>query len=343
MCRARNKENRRCSCDSSEARRLRYGISLAKRIYNLLTVRPSKPNFLLPLEDTSFFTVENLKNEIEALHTFENPGLITNANLIAQDRRLNLIGEGVEFLAITKYDAPTDEELVETEEASAQSFKMWQDEATEAYQKYKAQLLASGRTAKEAADEAEARVNEEMRPESHVRLCSLLEKRNNAYKNALMDLGVQFANPESLAVSSDSDAEVLKSLRKAITFYPQSWVDLSNKSHREKMPLQVKKSNKRGHYRENYDTDTPTAELEIRTDLNPLVGDDMTSNATHEFAHRISALVSSIDVSEKTFLLRRAGHIAMPDGSRPKPEELSWIDSDKKEKGFRDNLSLIHI
>lgn len=290
MCRAKSEENegrekRRCGCDSTEKRRLRYGISLAKRVYNLLTINSPKPNFYATTEDA--FTVEIVKKEIDRLYTFDLPGFRTNGNLIEQDRRLNTIGAGIEYIAATKYASPTDEQLAEAEDPAP-----------------------------------------------------LLEQRNEALRNALTDVGVEFADPNTIQTSSDSDKDAVNGLKKALEFYPQSWIDRSNKDQKEKR-FWVSKTTGRGHYYENYDVDDAVvAELAIRTESEFLVGDGMTSNAMHEFAHRVGDLVPSVNLSERTFLMRRAGHIAVerPDGSMPKPEKLSRINGSKTESGYRDNF-----
>lgn len=344
MCRLKAEGKERCGCDSSEARRLRFGVSLAKRVYNALTIRPPKPNFLTPLEGQDSPTVENMKEEISRLHSFVYTGFRTNENLIRQDRRLNTIGAGIEHLSITKYGSPTDEQLVEAERVSASDFKLSQTEAKMAYENYKSELVEAGKTDEEAHEEATVRVRNELAPESHKKLCLLLEKRNEALRNALADVGVQFTDPETLIVSPLSDLEAVEGLKTALPFYPQAWIDLSNK-HSNEMPFEVTKSLDRGHYYENYENDSPVAELAIKKDSRFLVGGDMTSNATHEFAHRVGDLVPSVNLSERTFLMRRAGHIALPrpDGSVPKPEKLSKIDSSKTELGYRDNFPIHYM
>lgn len=339
MCRLKSERIERCDCDNSEARRLRFGISLAKRIFNVFAIKPPKPNFLTPFEGRESFTVESVKEEISLLDDFNDPETMTNQRLIEQDRRLNTIGEGIEFLALTKYDSPTDEQLVAAENASASDFKLGKKEAKAAHRRYKAELVEAGKPDDEAHKEAAIRVKAELRPESHKALCLLLEKRNEALRNALSDVGVEFSDPETLKVSRLSFPESVEGLKRAVPFYPQSWIDRSNK-YTEVMPFKVTRSLERGHYYENHDTHFTVAELAIRSDDNFLVGDAMTSNATHEFAHRVGDVVPSVAYGEKTFLMRRAGHMALqrPDGSLPQPEKLSKIDSSKTELGYRDNF-----
>lgn len=348
MCRAKDKENRRCGCDTNEARRLRYGVNIAKRMWNSMVNRPPKPNFLESPKDVALFTIENIKQEISSLQTFEDPSSATNAALIWHDRKLNTIGAGVEHLAATKYGAPSDEQLVEAEKTVRVALELAQDEIDAKYEKYKLELLESGKNELESDEEAITRAIQDNLPESYGKFCSLIEIRNEAYRKSLVDVGVEFATPESFLTSEDSDKETLDSVRKAVTFYPQSWVDLSNEDQKDGgVPLQVTKSSGRGYYLEEYqDDDTKIkAELSIAAYENPYVGDERTSNAIHELAHRVSVFVPSIELSEKTFLARRTGQIALPrpDGSIPKPEKLSWMDTAKTEKGYRDNFPVHYM
>lgn len=344
MCRAKGEGDRRCGCDTTEKRRLRYGISVAKQLFRPFQTKPPKPNFLPSVVDEEAFTVETLKQDIENLYSFSSAESRTTANLMEQDRNLNTIGEGIEYLASTKYGSPSDEMLRAAEEASARGFELGQPKAQKLYNQYRSELLAEGFPAHEAHEEAASRVSTEMRPESHVILCSLLEKRNEAYKAALCEVGVVFADPHSLIVSEDSEPEAVEGLRAALAFYPQSWVDASNEAQ-EDIPLYVVECEARGYYEEDNSSDFPTAILGIRTDEDFFVGDKRTSNATHEFAHRIESVVPSVALSETAFLFRRSGQLSIQreDGSISEPEELSFIDAAKKEQGYRDNFPVHYM
>lgn len=74
-----------------------------------------------------------------------------------------------------------------------------------------------------------------------------LEQRNEAMISALKDVGVEFANPDSIEVSEDSTSAGVDSLKSALSYYPQSWVDASNLAHRDR-PLQVTLIKDRAHY-----------------------------------------------------------------------------------------------
>lgn len=207
--------------------------------------------------------------------------------MIAYDKHLNTIGAGVEYLAEQKYGAPTDEELytvaLEAENKATKAaderkivakenvskldeevtalraklhehanptdypsmmdrFAKWEAEAPELYNEYKVKEKELG-DAQMSVWRSHSSVTQEVNNAKR----EMLEKRNEAMLSALRDVGVKFADPESLDYSDDSHSDAVKSLKKALVFYPQSWVDASNATH-AKHPLRIKRSSGRAHY-----------------------------------------------------------------------------------------------
>lgn len=72
-----------------------------------------------------------------------------------------------------------------------------------------------------------------------------LRKRNMAYKQALEELGVEFANSNDVEFSTNSASRAVKSLREAVNFYPKVWVENSNVTAEK---FRIKNTSARAHY-----------------------------------------------------------------------------------------------
>lgn len=77
----------------------------------------------------------------------------------------------------------------------------------------------------------------------------LFKKRNVAYQAALREAGVQFADKNSLKVTDDSNSWAEKEVRNVTAYYPEGWVQASNKAAEERgVGLRLKKTTGRAHY-----------------------------------------------------------------------------------------------
>lgn len=341
MCRNKDKRDGRCPCDTSEARRLRRHNNSARKLYASFVSNLIPTKFLPSVAVKDSNTVENIKQDIQYLNTLlEALGRYTGDStplLLAYDAKLNSIGAAIEYLAEEKYGAPTDEQLREVAR-----------ESEEAYEIHKKSALEANKTKDEAHKYANEQVQIQFGVEIIEKVGTLLQTRNEAIKRALTDAGVQFADPETIEVSEDSDESALNSLKKALTYYPQSWVDASNRKHKE-YPLHVKNSDKRA----QYDPVSPKgkySELTVNEDTDFFVGNDAgMCTALHEFAHRVEHSEIGITASEEIFLLRRAGHLPSADGLVD-PEPLTLIypddevpDGEEEELGYRDNFPVHYM
>jgi hypothetical protein len=283
---------RRCPCDTSEARRLRGYNKRDRTAYAGLAVKPAEPRLLKELEADAAepFTVESVKQDIQRLRKMSGHSSIwTFGDSAEADALMNKIGTGVEYLAESKHGAPTDTRLrdcinadrdariAEREAAQLAHFKAresqdhryaelcatgindythpsiikrhtaWEEEQPEKY--------AAWLQAKQDTEETYNKLNATgvkttvINPE----IAELYTKRNTALRAALKEVGVQFADPDSLEVSDDSHKDAVKSLKQALAFYPQEWVDNSNKVHLSPnyAELRIKRSVGRAHYNRN--------------------------------------------------------------------------------------------
>lgn len=284
MCRDRNTGQRRCPCDTSEARQNRRKNAGARSEYATLVQEPVESKALPVPEKTEPYTVETIRADIDDLKTMSsslrNTGASSDEVFAAYDKKLNSIGSGIEYLAETKYGAPTDEELresvknasqialvnkgimrnelkaiqLESDELEKKLFAhadrqthpimkerhaVWAEKDPEMYAAYKAiddkSVILSRGIFGSAGNEVTAAKK------------TLLEKRNEAIQSALKEVGVEFADPESVEYSDDSHKDAVKSLKNALAYYPQSWVDASNAQHKNR-ELRIKRSTGRAHY-----------------------------------------------------------------------------------------------
>lgn len=294
MCRDDSHGGRRCPSDTSEARQLRRKNSGARASYASLAT-PAVESKALPVAiPAEPFTVESVRAEIQGLrdlreHYLENPAPSTEV-LAAYDKQLNVIGEGVSYLAETKYGAPTDEEILtadtlekekaehdamekekvlqkeylakkkELEEVDAQLEVIAPSEdypsLVDRVQKWEVEAPELRARRRELVqEEAQARLamlraSRDWQPQHRAAMNEILQKRNDGIKAALEELGVEFANPETLKFSEDSHADAVKSVKSAVQFYPQEWVDASNRLHDDR-EFRIKRSKGRAHYSSN--------------------------------------------------------------------------------------------
>lgn len=283
--------NRRCPCDTSEARRLRRQNSAAKESYAALATEPVEAKVLPPVVPAEPFTAESIQSDIATLGTLaaelRASGAGSDEVLAAYDSKINSIGAGIEYLAEEKYGAPKDDELRDAvEEASVQAEKeagirraagynlihsveaeeeqlrgelsvhadsmthpimkerhaVWAEKDPEKFAAWKAKDMEGRAAYKDITGNPE-----KIREAIDVVRRPLLEKRNEAMQQALRDVGVEFANPETVKFSEDSHADAVKSLKNALSYFPQSWVDASN-AQQQSRELRIKRSKGRAHY-----------------------------------------------------------------------------------------------
>lgn len=200
------------------------------------------------------------------------------------DKKLQSIGADIEYLAETKYGAPTDKQLLEvTNEAGqnlhekidslrasgksqvaeadkvrqkleiyatveshpieADRWEVWYDNQPEIFAHWFSRMEKLW-ALKKLIDDLWAELKEARR--------KLYEKRSEAIIRTLNDVGVRFADPDSLKFSPLSDDIAIASLKKAVKFYPQLWVDASNVKQQLSGPLLVVTASGRAQYNPKY-------------------------------------------------------------------------------------------
>lgn len=284
MCRTKDVREERCACDTSEARQNRRKNAGARTSYASLVQEPVESKALPVIVKTDPFTIESVKDDIAELKTLSQDlraaGATSDEVFTAYDKKLNAIGTGIEYLAEQKYGAPTDEQLRdEVKEASQlalinkgimrnemkekqaeqdaleeklkvhadrnthpimrERFAVWEEKEPEIYAAY----IAVNKEAADLSSKIFGSANTEVVDAAK----ELLEKRNEAIQKALKDVGVVFADPETVRFSEDSHKDAVKSLKLALAYYPQSWVDASNAQHMNR-ELRIKRSTGRAHY-----------------------------------------------------------------------------------------------
>lgn len=284
MCRTKDVREERCACDTSEARQNRRKNAGARNSYASLVQEPVESKALPVIVKTEPFTVESVKDDIAELKTLSQElraaGASSDEVFTTYDKKLNEIGSGIEYLAEQKYGAPTDDHLREgVKEASQlalinkgimrnelkvkqaeqdaleeklkvhadrnthpimrERFAVWEEKEPEIYAAY----IAVNKEGADLSSKIFGSANTEVIDATK----ELLEKRNEAIQNALKDVGVVFADPETVRFSEDSHKDAVKSLKLALAYYPQSWVDASNAQHMNR-ELRIKRSAGRAHY-----------------------------------------------------------------------------------------------
>lgn len=361
MCRARKAENRRCECDTSEARQERRKNAEA-RLKNLPVVNNTTPDYSLPLiPRESPASIDDIQEEINNLNEARallKPLLMSskrsnNGYFPTYDKILNRLGANIENFAETQYGAPTDNQL----QVAMYPFM------TGKYYENTLEAIKAGKAPHKAHETAQTQLYySDAWPQVKETVGRLLEVRNEAYRNALRDAGVIFADPDSLKYAEESsDEAAVKSVKNALYFYPQSWVDSSNETHLKELPFVIKSTlspNERAEYarrKQDYDNDynfLDVTRLTVSKDSRFMIGSNPSMRpALHEFAHRIQHTVKGIPRHEKYFLNRRAGYF-VDDGIPPeKPsliypdlyQERNIFDEDQDkvkntEEGIRDNF-----
>lgn len=220
--------------------------------------------------------------------TMKEAGEPLDRILLAHDELLNNIGAGVEYLATEKYGAPTDEDLrkaeveleesarkaaderrktlVEKDERLTEELKTLRDKLhefanpithpilSERWAAWDKEAPALHKEWKDKDEEVSQNRNalytshSKVKEALHVGIKELLEKRNDSMQEALREIGVEFANPETFQCSEDSHDDAVKSLKLALPFFPQEWVDRSNNYHEKSTELRIKSSKGRAHY-----------------------------------------------------------------------------------------------
>lgn len=336
MCRARSEETQReklrCDCDTNETRRLRHHTRDALDRHAESAYQPIDPIHLPFPTMEEPFTVESIKADINStdstIKELKAQGVDTDTICIFVDERVNRIGAGVEYLSENKYGAPTDQELQDA-----------YDSFEKPYRELEAAALAAGRTDEEADQYAAETVDAEYSQT----MSQLFKKRNIAIKNALTDVGVIFAQPESLRCSKKSNPEAVAVLKKAVTFYPQNWV---NNSNFNKYPLHVEpvEVGERPGYQHVAKLGMFNRKSIITVSEDRDFGGGL-SVGIHEFAHRIEYTVPGVTNLEQIFVMRRTGHFS-ENGNQITPEELTPIlevssetnEEEDQEVGFKDNF-----
>lgn len=208
------------------------------------------------------------------------------------DQIINRIGAGIETLAEEKYGCPTDEQLRNYENQALEKLMKEADERKNQLTEEEYRLIDERNALRDKlheiaspithpilrerrelwdqeAPELHKEYNEKDKELSDIRneavmshsnlyndqnalIGKMLEERNEAMQSALREVGVQFADPKTLVYDKSSNAEAVTSLKKALRYYPQEWVDLSNESQRRTgRELVIKMTTQRAHYKTN--------------------------------------------------------------------------------------------
>jgi hypothetical protein len=327
---------------------LRRHNKIARTSYAPLASKPTQPKVLPPVSKEEIFTIESIQKEIDAANilniamdrAFDIQGEFNPKYLVEHDEKLNRIGAGIEYLAEKKYGAPNDEKL-------RQAYDIALSEAKQAFKNHKETAIQSGMGTAEAIKYANSKAVPEFVMKKVEMIQPVLEKRNEAIRNALMDIGVVFADPDTLEFSKDcSDDDAINNVKSALNFYPQSWIDSSNRKHKEHS-FRIITRDVRARYTDAITenirgTEITYAELILSEKPGYSVsGDAGRATALHEFAHRVEQTVKGVLRVEETFLDRRTGRLPTPDGTPGDPEPLEHIvgtDPTKREVGYKDNF-----
>lgn len=195
------------------------------------------------------------------------------------DRKLQSIGEDIEYLAEMKYDAPRDSQFLEITNEEGQNFQELlnslikynkarfaeatklgeklevyadleshpvQDERWEVWYEKEPEIFAHWFSRMEKIWALNKRIKSLWYEAQAIR-SELYEKRSEAIIKTLNDVGVRLADPNTALFSSLSENKAVLTLKEAVKFYPQFWVDASNTKHWSS-PLFVEMTNARGRY-----------------------------------------------------------------------------------------------
>lgn len=345
MCRVKKTRDKRCKCDTSESRQERRKNAAAIINNRPITYKPT-PDYSLPPIVRSAFTIAEIKSDIRQLNGIKESARTSLKNdsysgsgfsFSEYDRLLNKVGDSIENLAETKFGAPTDRQIYEamTQFTKVEHFKIARVALKEDYSR------------EGAFNKAENKMYSDFGPNIKQVVGALLEKRNEAYRNALISVGVVFADPESLKHSKNSDESALSSIKKALYFFPQVWVDASNDMHSEEKPLTIlfnpdERSSYTSGIEENKEWNDDFTQMlhldkiTICQDKRFLVGNDPSlRTALHEFSHRVQHASKDIVLYEKYFLDRRGG-LYSTDGVAHEKATLLYPDKEKDEDGYNE-------
>ena len=255
--------------------------------FTVKRVEPQLLEAALPEEAP--FSAETIRQEVEEFQTFMaglggGRGWNDEGNQEC-DRRLNSLGAGVERLAEIEFGAPTDDKMKDAYDAFDKNKAKRIAESVAAYEGAKLatgialnKLQSTGinneshpsisarelawqeahpedyaawRAAKAETSSAWEKLHEirNQRIEYDSEPAQLLRKRNEAIKEALQEVGVEFAENGDLTISSDSHKKAASAVQEAITYYPKAWVEDSNANNkRNRGELRIKDSKGRAHY-----------------------------------------------------------------------------------------------
>lgn len=348
MCRGgKDNEERRCGCDTTEDRRLRRRNGTARRIWSKFVTQLTSARFHPEVKhpdvngEVIAHRINALHSNLNAIQATEDHNTIINLTVQA-DIELNQIGAMVSDLAETKYGAPSDEMLKETFKENGKIY-------AKELRAMKKEARKQGMSRSEAGEFADEITFKGIGAKLFSEVEALVEKRNNAFKLALEESGVTFADPESLQFGNGSDASAVESLKKAVSFYPKSWVDASNDEN-QSAPLIVRDSGEdRARYVGQVDANDGSgkyhSELVVQREEEGTlyIVDKGFGSSLHEFAHRVEDTVPYITALEETFLMRRTGRLPF-DGETIDPEKMKPIfgrkgsADEEVELGYRDNF-----
>lgn len=285
MCRSQSEvgEGRRCACDSSTARFQRRSNAKLKEEFSHEAVNPSDPR-MSSADVHRDVTVEDTRKAIDKLNELLGN---TNSAHEEIDAAVMFVGAHVATLAEEQFGCPKDEDFEQAivdadfgrqREHTAEmnrlrkKFDALYDEFCEelgldheemSFVRFtRVEELVSHGLSTEDADSLraiKAQYEQELRKKVialtvgnqdkyHEIKTDLLLKRNDSIRRTLEAVGVTMANPESLVYDEKSNARAVKAVKSALPFFPQAWVEESNKGT-SSTPLLLKASSARAHYK----------------------------------------------------------------------------------------------
>lgn len=260
------------------------------------------------------------------------------------ERRLIVLGDAVQRLSATDEEMPSDEEFATVAErlnerreefkaqliitkaevmrtsAACRTFVLRPN--PESFLERAALYEANANAVKvhnKLIDEKTAQAETENDPE----FAALAARRAAAYRRALTDLGVKFADPDAFTYRIDKSRPKLeKNLRSAISHYPASWVAEAQERDEASSTVRIYQQGKRAHY------------APISNQIRVSTADE--STLTHELAHYLEGANRGIGESERYFINRRAGLLAHSRGSSTPQPRLSFVSG--RELGYTDEF-----
>lgn len=240
---------------------LAYEKSLEKSFKNTHTLSKTKNHNTYEKE------VSEIQKLLKSLNSAEKivPGASLGLRDTMRNQKLVMIGEKIDELAL-KMGAPTDEEismgvakhivdradkieeLVKKKNIAIKQYKDSEPDSNkniEAKNNYIESVNNLNNEKKKQNLENFADGSVHLHPES----ASFYKKRGDKIREALKEIGVTFAKPNSLLVHEKSSPKAIKVLNEAISYYPEKWVEESNKASKRGVVFIAKISKKRAHYK----------------------------------------------------------------------------------------------